>query len=54
MPSCSSAPMGLGPMNSGTPPLSQPHYGISFVFAVKRAFATFAQFEGRASRSELW
>ncbi len=42
----------LGP--DGKPPLDQPHYGIGFADAVKRVFAKYARFDGRASRSEYW
>ena len=35
-------------------PLSQPLYGASFVEAVTRFFKKYADFSGRASRSELW
>lgn len=46
---------GGGPQQrSGAPALDQPHYGIGFVAAIKRAFAKYATFEGRASRSEYW
>jgi len=38
----------------GEPSLDQPHYGISFTGAVKRVFAKYARFDGRASRSEYW
>lgn len=34
--------------------LDLPYYGIGFVPAVKRAFAKYARFDGRASRSEYW
>lgn len=34
--------------------LSQPLYGASFGQAVKRYFAKYATFSGRASRSEYW
>lgn len=34
--------------------LSQPLYGASLVQAVKRFFAKYATFSGRASRSEYW
>lgn len=36
------------------PPLAWPHYGISFGGAVRRGFAKYATFAGRASRSEYW
>jgi len=36
------------------PPLDLPHYGIGPVDAVKRGFAKYARFDGRASRSEYW
>jgi uncharacterized membrane protein YhaH (DUF805 family) len=41
-------------MSTRTPPLDQPHYGIGPVAAVKRGFAKYATFTGRASRSEYW
>lgn len=34
--------------------LDLPYYGIGFAGAVKRAFAKYARFDGRASRSEYW
>ena len=37
-----------------TPPLEQPHYGIGFGGAIRRGFAKYATFAGRASRSEYW
>lgn len=40
--------------NFGEPSLDQPWYGISFIPAVKRVFAKYARFDGRASRSEYW
>ena len=36
------------------PPLELPHYGIGFGGAVRRGFAKYATFSGRASRSEYW
>jgi uncharacterized membrane protein YhaH (DUF805 family) len=36
------------------PPLPWPHYGISFGGAIRRGFAKYATFSGRASRSEYW
>lgn len=39
---------------SSLPALDQPYYGIGFVAAVKRVFAKYASFSGRASRSEYW
>lgn len=42
----------LGP--DGKPSLDQPYYGIGFVDAVKRVFAKYARFDGRASRGEYW
>jgi uncharacterized membrane protein YhaH (DUF805 family) len=43
---------GAGP--GGAPTLDQPAYGIGFVDAVKRGFAKYARFDGRASRGEYW
>jgi len=36
------------------PPLELPYYGIGFGGAVRRGFAKYATFSGRASRSEYW
>ena len=44
-------PYGHGPV---APPLDKPYYGISFGGAMKRFFAKYATFSGRASRSEYW
>ena len=41
-------------MTDSTVALSQPLYGASLVQAVKRFFAKYATFSGRASRSEYW
>lgn len=38
----------------GEPPLWAPYYGAPFPAAVKRFFAKYATFSGRASRSEYW
>lgn len=38
----------------GPPALHQPHYGISPMAAVTRAFAKYARFDGRAGRGEYW
>jgi uncharacterized membrane protein YhaH (DUF805 family) len=38
----------------GEPPLEWPYYGIGFGAAVKRWFAKYATFDGRASRGEYW
>lgn len=38
----------------GRPPLWAPWYGISFGAAIRRFFAKYARFDGRASRSEYW
>ncbi|WP_114559795.1 DUF805 domain-containing protein [Desertihabitans aurantiacus] len=47
------APYGQGP--SSGDPLTQPLYGASFGQAIGRFFKKYAQFNGRASRSEyLW
>jgi uncharacterized membrane protein YhaH (DUF805 family) len=35
-------------------PLDKPLYGASFTQAIKRFFAKYATFSGRASRSEFW
>jgi uncharacterized membrane protein YhaH (DUF805 family) len=43
---------GAGP--GGAPTLDQPAYGIGLVAAVKRGFAKYARFDGRASRGEYW
>jgi uncharacterized membrane protein YhaH (DUF805 family) len=39
---------------SGAVPLSAPLYGASLPQAVRRVFAKYATFSGRASRSEFW
>lgn len=36
------------------PPLAWPHYGIGIGAAVKRGFAKYSTFSGRASRGEYW
>jgi uncharacterized membrane protein YhaH (DUF805 family) len=36
------------------PPLDWPYYGIGFGAAIKRFFAKYATFTGRASRGEYW
>lgn len=36
------------------PPLDQPYYGAPLSAAVRRFFAKYATFTGRASRSEYW
>ena len=41
-------------MTDSTLALSQPLYGATLVEAVKRFFAKYATFSGRASRSEYW
>jgi uncharacterized membrane protein YhaH (DUF805 family) len=42
-------------VNAPAPPsLDLPYYGISFGGAIKRAFQKYANFKGRASRSEYW
>lgn len=38
----------------GEPPLWAPYYGAPFAAAVKRFFKKYADFSGRASRSEYW
>jgi uncharacterized membrane protein YhaH (DUF805 family) len=45
-------PPAAGP--GGTPSLDRPYYGIGFTDAVRRVFAKYARFDGRASRSEYW
>jgi uncharacterized membrane protein YhaH (DUF805 family) len=39
---------------AGEPPLWAPWYGISFGGALRRFFQKYADFSGRASRSEFW
>ena len=41
-------------LQSGEPPLWAPYYGAPFPAAVKRFFAKYSTFSGRASRSEYW
>jgi uncharacterized membrane protein YhaH (DUF805 family) len=42
-------------VNAPAPPsLDLPYYGIGFGGAIKRAFKKYANFKGRASRSEYW
>jgi uncharacterized membrane protein YhaH (DUF805 family) len=41
-------------MTHVAPPLDQPYYGAPFGAAVRRFFAKYATFRGRASRSEYW
>jgi uncharacterized membrane protein YhaH (DUF805 family) len=41
-------------INTAPPPLEWPHYGIGYGGAVRRGFAKYATFSGRASRSEYW
>lgn len=57
------APYAQGPyyaMPAGPPPvgdpgtLDLPWYGIGFGGAIRRGFAKYARFDGRASRSEFW
>ncbi|MFT3661928.1 MAG: DUF805 domain-containing protein [Gordonia sp. (in: high G+C Gram-positive bacteria)] len=40
--------------STGTPPIDHPDYDIGFVGAIKRGFAKYATFDGRASRAEFW
>lgn len=51
-------PYGQGPGTPGAAgdpgTLDLPYYGIGFVPAIQRAFAKYARFDGRASRSEYW
>ncbi|MFL6064331.1 MAG: DUF805 domain-containing protein [Friedmanniella sp.] len=44
----------IAPGAGGEPSLDEPYYGISFGGAIKRGFAKYARFDGRASRSEYW
>ncbi|WP_314454745.1 DUF805 domain-containing protein [uncultured Microbacterium sp.] len=41
-------------MTHVAPPLDQPYYGAPLGAAVRRFFAKYATFSGRASRSEYW
>jgi hypothetical protein len=41
-------------LQTSSPPLAWPRYGIGFVDAIKRAYKKYATFSGRASRSEYW
>lgn len=41
-------------MTAIAPPLDQPYYGAPLGAAVRRFFAKYATFRGRASRSEYW
>lgn len=41
-------------MTAAVPPLDQPYYGAPLGAAVRRVFAKYATFRGRASRSEYW
>lgn len=46
---------GAGGPSSGDPgTLDLPYYGIGFGGAIRRFFAKYARFDGRASRSEYW
>lgn len=51
-----SQPTGALPPQNGSaePPLSQPYYGAPIGAAVRRFFGKYADFSGRASRSEYW
>jgi uncharacterized membrane protein YhaH (DUF805 family) len=42
------------PQSSVSAPLDQPLYGASFGDAIRRFFKKYADFTGRASRSEYW
>jgi uncharacterized membrane protein YhaH (DUF805 family) len=42
------------PQPSASAPLGQPLYGASFGDAIRRFFKKYADFTGRASRSEFW
>lgn len=48
------APRSQSPDSDRTPPVGEPYYGVPFGTAFKRFFAGYAQFSGRASRSEFW
>lgn len=41
-------------MTTVAPPLDQPYYGAPLGAAIRRVFAKYATFRGRASRSEYW
>ena len=41
-------------MTAVAPPLDQPFYGAPLGAAIRRVFAKYATFHGRASRSEYW
>lgn len=41
-------------MSHTAPPLDQPYYGAPLGAAIRRFFAKYATFSGRASRSEYW
>lgn len=41
-------------MTAAAAPLDQPYYGAPLGAAVRRVFAKYATFRGRASRSEYW
>lgn len=41
-------------MSTVAPPLDQPYYGAPLGAAIRRFFAKYATFRGRASRSEYW
>ena len=47
-------PYYAAPAQPSPPSLDMPHYGISFIDAIKRGFKKYATFSGRASRSEYW
>ena len=42
------------PQSAASAPLDQPLYGASFGDAIRRFFKKYADFTGRASRSEFW
>lgn len=42
------------PQSTASAPLDQPLYGASFGDAIRRFFKKYADFTGRASRSEYW
>ncbi|WP_161522194.1 DUF805 domain-containing protein [Bifidobacterium aemilianum] len=58
MPTAAPLPQGnyaAASMPWGAPvPLTKPYYGCSFIEAIKRFFMNYANFSGRASRSEYW
>ena len=43
-----------GAQPAGEPPVGEPYFGVGFGKALKRFFAGYVKFNGRASRSEYW